>query len=203
MYKISDFNKSSRHMYIFIKILSILIYMILIPIIIFSFTMFIKSCLNPNETPDFLGYKSFVIVSESMEPTIMTGDAIFTKKIKQEDLKVNDIISFRQRNEIITHKIVDIIEEDGIIKYKTKGDNNKNEDKETVTYDKIEGKYEFKLNGFGKIIEILKNKITLVVLLILLVFISVCQVRISKKRLKRKEKRYKYNKELNINNKIS
>lgn len=202
MYKISNFDKSSRHMYIIIKILSIWIYMILIPIIIFSFTMFIKSYLKPNEIPSFLGYKSFVIVSKSMEPTIMTGDAILTKKVKQENLKVNDIISFVQGNEIITHRIVDIVDENGTIKYKTKGDNNKNEDKEMVSYEKIEGEFQFKLDGFGNVVEVLKNKLTLVILLILLIFISFHQVRISKKKLNRKEKRYRYNKSFN-NSKIS
>ena len=129
MYKISDFYKSSKHTYIIIKTINILIYIIIIPILIFNFTIFIKSYIKPNETPDFFGYKSFVVVSESMEPTIMTGDAIFTKNIEQQDLKINDIISFRQGNEIITHRIVDIVDIDGIVNYKTKGDNNKNVDK--------------------------------------------------------------------------
>ena len=195
MYKISDFDKSSKYMYLFEKTFSILIYLIIIPIILFNFTLLIKSCISPNEIPDFFGYKSFVIVSESMEPTIMAGDAIFVKEIKQEELKVNDIISFQRGDETITHRIIEIVEEDGVTKYKTKGDHNKNEDKEKVAFDKIEGKYQFKVNRFGKTIEILKNKLTLVILLVLLVLISAYQVRISKKRLKRKQKRYEYNKE--------
>lgn len=51
------------------------------------------------------------------------------------------------------------------------------------------------LNGFGKITEIIKNKITLVVLLVVLVFIAFCQVRMNKKKLVRIQKRYEYNKE--------
>lgn len=194
MYRISDFEKSSKRMFIFEKLVMILLYIIIIPIIIYNLTLMIKSYINPTEIPDFFGFKSFVIISESMEPTIMTGDAILVKEVKQEELKVKDIISFQDGDSINTHRIVEILEDNGIIKYKTKGDNNKKEDKELVTYDKIEGVYQFRIKGFGKIVEVIKNKITLVVLLIILVLISACQVRINKRRLTRKEKRYEYNK---------
>ena len=194
MYRISDFEKSSKRMFIFEKLVIILLYIIIIPIIIYNLTLMIKSYINPTEIPDFFGFKSFVIISESMEPTIMTGDAILVKEVKQEELKVKDIISFQDGDSINTHRIVEILEDNGIIKYKTKGDNNKKEDKELVTYDKIEGVYQFRIKGFGKIVEMIKNKMTLVVLLIILVLISACQVRINKRRLTRKEKRYEYNK---------
>lgn len=194
MYRISDFEKSSKRMFIFEKLVMILLYIIIIPIIIYNLTLMIKSYINPIEIPDFFGFKSFVIISESMEPTIMTGDAILVKEVKQEELKVKDIISFQDGDSINTHRIVEILEDNGIIKYKTKGDNNKKEDKELVTYDKIEGVYQFRIKGFGKIVEMIKNKMTLVVLLIILVLISACQVRINKRRLTRKEKRYEYNK---------
>lgn len=187
------------------KIISILICIIIIPIIIFNITLVIKAYFNPNEKPDFLGFKSFVIVSESMEPTIMTGDAIFVREVNPKELKVNDVISFRQGDSVNTHRIVEIISEDGKLKFRTKGDNNQNNDKDLVPASKVEGKYEFRIKGFGGVIEILKNKITLIVLLLIFVFIAAYQVRISKRKLVRKQKRYEHNKERlkeNIKNKM-
>ena len=137
MYRTSNFNKNSKIMHSIEKIISILIYIIIIPIIIFNLTIMIKSYINPTEIPDFFGLKSFVIVSESMESTIMKGDAIFIKKVNQDELKINDIISFHNKDEIITHRIVKVIEENGKTKYITKGDNNRREDKEHITYEKI------------------------------------------------------------------
>lgn len=195
MYRINDFEKSSRRMIIFKKLIMLLVYIIMIPIIIYNLTLIIKSYIHPSEIPDFLGFKSFVIISESMEPTIMVGDAILVKEVKQEKLKVNDIISFQDKNFINTHRIVEIIDDNGIKKYKTKGDNNEKEDKNLVAYEQIQGVCQFRIKGFGKITEIVKNKMTLVVLLVVLVFISFCQVRINKKKLARIEKRYEYNKE--------
>ena len=193
MYKLKDFDKSSKNMHIMLKTISIMIYIIIIPIIIFNITLVAKSCINPNETPTFFGIKSFVIVTKSMEPTIMTGDAIFVKQVSEDDVKVGDIISFKDGDSVNTHRIIEIVENNGVKRYKTKGDNNKREDRNLVKYFQIEGKYEFRIKGFGKFIEILKNKITLVILLIILVLVSTMQVRLSKKKLERKEKRYKYN----------
>lgn len=193
MYRLKDFDKSSKNMHIMLKVISIMIYIIIIPIIVFNITLVAKSCINPNETPTFFGIKSFVIVTQSMEPTIMTGDAIFVKQISEENLKNGDIISFKDGDSVNTHRIVEIVENNGTKRYRTKGDNNKKEDRDLVKYSQIEGKYEFRIKGFGKFIEILKNKITLVILLIILVLVSAMQVRLNKKKLERKEKRYKYN----------
>ncbi len=193
MYKISNFYKSSRNLYYFGKTLGILLSLVIVFLIIFNITLMVKSIINPNKLPDFLGLKTFVIVSESMEPTINPGDAIFIKEVPQNELKENDIISFKDGNIINTHRIVRINNDNGKITYTTKGDNNKNEDRIAVSYDKIEGKYEFKLSKVGILIEIIKSKATLVILLVILMLISYYQVRISKRKLKRKEERYNYN----------
>lgn len=192
MYKISRFNNSSKRMIILGKIFTFVFYLVMIPIIVYNLVMITKSFFNSNNIPTFFGYKSFIIVSESMEPTIMTNDYIFVKEVKQEDLKINDIISFNYNNEIITHRIIEITKENGITKYKTKGDNNKSIDKEKVEYRQIEGKYQFKINEFGTFAKIIGNKITLICLLILLIVISYHIVNVNKRKLERKERRYNY-----------
>ncbi len=196
MYRIDKIQKENRRIHIMGKIISAIIYVILVPIIIFNFTLIIKSFIHPNETPDFFGYKSFVIVSGSMEPTIMTGDAIFVKEVPQKEIKTNDIISFSQGETIVTHRVIEILEENGVKKYKTKGDHNNTEDKEKITYEQIQGKYQFKINQFGIIIKILKSKITLAILVIIIVIVSCYKGKTEKKRQERKEKRKKYKQDL-------
>lgn len=193
MYKIDKVQKESQRIHTMGRIISAILYLILIPIIIFNFTLIIKSFIKPNETPDFWGYKSFVIVSGSMEPTIKKQDAILVKKIPEEEIKVNDIISFTTKNQInVTHRVIEIQEENGIKKYTTKGDNNNTEDKEKITYEQIEGKYQFKINQFGMIIQILKSKVTLIILVIAIILITCYQGRLKKKKQERKQKRQKY-----------
>lgn len=195
MYKISKINKEVKRANIFKRILEIILYIIIIPIIIFNFIMIIESVIQPNNTPNLFGYKSFVIVSRSMEPFIMKGDMIIVKEVKQDELKVNDIISFQDDEAITTHRIKEIVNKDGIIQYKTKGDNNNVEDKGTVTFEKIEGKYQFKINKFGNVLEIFKSKITLFILIGIVFFNYLYSKKLKNKKEERKRKRIKYNQE--------
>lgn len=192
MYRVNTTEKESFRFKIFLKIIYVLVYIIIIPILIYNFTLIIKSFIFEDEIPDFFGYKNFVIISESMEPTINVDDSIFVKEVAEEELKVNDIISYNINGEIITHRIVKIQNEDGEKIYITKGDNNRAEDKWKVTYEDIEGKYIFKINGFGKFMEMLKSKVFLGILIILIILSIVYSNNLSKKKLIRKEKRLKY-----------
>ena len=124
-----------------------------------------------------------------MEPTIKKGDAIIVKEVPEEEIKANDIISFMQGQTNVTHRIIDITIENGVRKYKTKGDNNNSEDKEKITYEQIEGKYQLKINQFGVITNILKSKITLMILILIIIVMYVYKSRMENKRQKRKEKR--------------
>lgn len=193
MYKIDKVQKENRRIHTLGRVISAILYIVLIPMIIFNFTLIIKSFMNPNETPDFFGYKSFVIVSGSMEPTILKQDAILVKVVPEEEIKVNDIISFTTQNQTnVTHRIIEIEKENGIKKYTTKGDNNNTEDKEKITYEQIEGKYQFKINQFGMVTQILKSKVTLIILVIAVILISCYKGRVQKKKQERNEKRKKY-----------
>ena len=196
MYKLLKINMSNKRLKTLVKIISILIYIITIPIIIFNITLIIKSYINPNETPSFFGYKNYTIVSKSMENTINKNDVIIVKEVPQSQISKNDIIAFYQNGEIITHRIVDTMKIDGTTKYVTKGDNNQHEDKQLVTYEEIEGKYQFKINGFGIILKILKNPITLVILIIILILNCLYGYNRKRKKEIRKQKRQMYNEKI-------
>ena len=74
MYKISKFSKEKKKIKNIRKIfkvsINVLIYLILIPILILNFVLITKSITNPNEIPNILGYKVFVIISKSMQPRV-------------------------------------------------------------------------------------------------------------------------------------
>ncbi|WP_374055099.1 signal peptidase I SipW [Rossellomorea sp. FM04394] len=92
--------------------------------------------------PTFLGYQVKAVLSGSMEPTFQTGSII---SIKQGDertsYKTGDIITFRMDDKLITHRIIDVQQENGQVVYKTKGDNNNGPDLWTVPAQNIIGKY--------------------------------------------------------------
>ena len=169
------------------KGINIVIYSILIIIMAYNISLIMQSILKRDKTPSFLGIKTYVIISGSMEPNINIGDLVVAKKIKGE-LQVGDIISYRKGHSVITHRISQKTEdENGEKIYKTKGDNNNTEDSEEIRKEDIEGKVIKVIPKIGNIMIILKNKVVAtIVVIILSIYIY---------------KNYKKNRKLNLRHK--
>ena len=93
-------------------------------------------------------YSLSSIASNSMYPSLKKGDAIIVKKLNDEEkkeLKVGDIIAFREGKYIITHRIIEITKGD----YTTKGDNNNIKDVTKRKKDDIIGIVEFRIPYIG------------------------------------------------------
>ena len=71
-------------------------------------------------------YKSFSFKSEgsSMLPLLQTGNIIYFKKIAFNNLSINDIVLFKKRGRVLTHRVTYKAHNHLI----TKGDNNLNAD---------------------------------------------------------------------------
>ena len=145
-----------------------LLYIIILPIIIYDVFLIIQTIQNPSETPSFLGYKTFSIVSGSMQPTINIDDIVIVKKVKKEDIQKNDIITFTTNEGTITHRVVGIQENNNKSIYYTKGDNNQSSDEMIIVYEQIEGKYKWKIPKAGKLLSLIKNRFVFVVILLIL-----------------------------------
>lgn len=109
-------------------------------------------------------YSLYTIISPSMTPNINVYDIIIDKRVDDPSkLEVGDVITFISTSSIsngmtITHRIVDKIDTEEGIKYKTKGDNNLTADYALVTQDKIIGKVQFRIPQLGRIQFFLSSK---------------------------------------------
>lgn len=187
-YTNESIKKTKKRINLVNRTIRIIISLIIIPILIYNIGLIVKSIINPTKTPDFFGYKTFVVISGSMEPEIDIYDIVGIKEVDQNELEINDIIAFRQGQSIITHRIIEIKNEDGNIKYITKGDNNNIKDENEVHYSEIEGKLSFKIKKLGFIIVLLKNKIVLILVLVVLYMMYVNNKRLEQKNIIRKAK---------------
>ena len=169
-----------------------LLYIIIIPIIIYDLILIIQSLINPNVTPSVFGIKTFSIVSGSMAPTINIDDIILVKEVKAEELDDGDIISFNVDGEIVTHRIMNIQTTNNSSIYYTKGDSNIVGDAQQVRFYQIEGKYLTKIPKAGKVLSFLKNKIVFGVITVILIICYRYDKKIVSKRMKRRAKRKKY-----------
>lgn len=85
-----------------------------------------------------------VVMTGSMEPLIDPGDMIIVEKITTEDeveeLKIGDILNFSRDDITITHRIVEVLEDEaGNLSFRTKGDNNSSEDVRLVLPNEVKG----------------------------------------------------------------
>lgn len=99
-------------------------------------------------------YGAYVIVSGSMEPSIKVNDAIVIKRTESTDLEVGDVVTYRSLDPsfygiMITHRIIDIVNEDGEIRYVTKGDANQTRDRSLVSLDQIYGEVIMRIPKLG------------------------------------------------------
>ena len=129
----------------------------------------------------------FVIISGSMRPELKENDAIIVKKINFNKLKINDIISYNNNGTVVTHRIVEIYTDEGIVY--TKGDSNENIDWNKVEKEQIYGKVVLKIPYIGKILNFLYNGNKYFILIFLTYIIFEIN---SRKKEKRKKKRKKY-----------
>ena len=183
----------------------ILFLVIVLPFLIFNLTLIIKSKLYPDKIADFMGYKPFIVMSGSMETTINIGDLVIVKKVNSSSIHIGDIIAFKNGNIVISHRVKEVINDSGIYKFKTKGDNNNVADDFIVSSDAIEGIFVNKIPGLGGILLFLGKPIGLLMVILVIIIVSTALYFVKfgystkDAELMREFQEFKRNKELNNN----
>ncbi|MFZ3046143.1 MAG: signal peptidase I [Desulfatirhabdiaceae bacterium] len=138
----------------------------LVFILIINVTIIVKSYLHPDRVPDFMGYKPFIVLSGSMEPTILAGDIIVTKEIAPEQIVKGDVIAFRaEKNTVVTHRVTDVQTANGL-SFLTRGDANTGADARAVSVEELEGIYHWRVAGVGKFAMFLQTPIGMLLFVI-------------------------------------
>lgn len=140
-------KKSVGH--IILSIIGTILCIILIPVLIINSILIIKGIANDKEVPQLGGYYPMIVLSGSMEDTIMTGDLIIGKSAKIDEIKEGDIISFYDGSSVVTHRVISIDVIEGEKMLTTKGDANNSADPKKVTKDNLIGKYVKLFPGLG------------------------------------------------------
>lgn len=157
-----------------LTVVGIVLCIILIPVLIVNVTLLIKGFVNKDEVPGFLGYSPLIVLTDSMEPTIKSGDLIVVKAIDANDVKEGDVISFfdpkSSGSAVVTHRVLikrtegdglpvffnienapGIVEEDGKRVFYTQGDGNNTPDGVPVPAEKFVGVWTgTRLAGVGR-----------------------------------------------------
>lgn len=137
----------------------------------------------PERSMDVFGFRTFVVVSTSMEPDINKYDMIVIKKANEDTLEVRDAITFFvyipevSQKSYVTHYI-GAIETDGSgeIIYKTQGASKAPGDYDDwtdgsgnpvdISMDDIEGEYVFRIPWIGYLMIVFRDPIFVILLVL-------------------------------------
>jgi len=140
---------------------------LLIVLAIASGFSILKSNKNPYEVPSIFGFMGLTVLSGSMEPQLKPGDLVVMKSSNPKKVKVNDVITYQNSSNIlVTHRIVDLVNEGEKVLFQTKGDANNVEDLGLVSSEDIIGSYLFHIPKAGYIANFIKSPQGIIVILI-------------------------------------
>ena len=112
-----------------------------------------------NVLPMPFGYGTAVVLSGSMEPTIMTDEMIIVKA--QENYEVGDVVVYQSGYSLVVHRIVAMDDQTVM----TRGDAN-NVDDEPMELSRIKGEVIAHIPHVGTVVQALKSPVATVILIV-------------------------------------
>lgn len=154
------------------RIEDIIFYIIFIPIIALIVIILWQVITEPEKIPNIFGYKMFIIIDGKMDESIDYGDLAFTHNINPDELKLNDVIAFRnEMNTVTIHKIIDINKVKESRRFTMRTAINETSDTKYVNGERVEGILVGKIPKLGAII-LLIQKPLVIILIILIILIA-------------------------------
>ena len=129
-----------------------------------------------NGVPSILGVRVFSIQTESMYPTLLPGDLLLGKGVKDATtLERGDIITYwtviNGERVLNTHRIDEIYDGGGYRIFSTKGDNNPASDALTVHESEIVAEYTTRIPAIGKVFDYLQTSTGFLLVVVVPVFL--------------------------------
>lgn len=130
--------------------------MLLIPILVVNCLLLYQGATNQDKVPSVGGMVPFIVLSDSMNPEIQSGDLIVCHEVSAADVQVGDVISFfdpeGNGTSVVSHRVTAITtDESGQPVFTTKGDANNVEDSAPVPAEKLIAAYSFRIPGLGNV----------------------------------------------------
>ncbi len=182
-------KKEKKGINIPLTIIGIVLCAVLLPILIINLILIIQGFGgDKSKVPNIGGYFPLMVESESMEPTIMTGDLIIVHTVDNADeLEVGDIVTYWENQPggaLITHRIAEVTtDSEGKKVYRTKGDGNVIADSRYLYPENVVGTYKSRLAGMGRIAMFMQTIPGLIVCVILPLTLFVVYDIIRRKRI--------------------
>lgn len=111
---------------------------------------------------NILGYKPYIVLSDSMRDTFQVGDISVSKAVDPATLEPGDIVTFTSIDpdhygEVVTHKIREITTYEGQPAFVTYGTTTGEDDAYPASFDQVVGEYVFRVPKLGYFFQFLKT----------------------------------------------
>lgn len=139
----------------FLTVIGIVLCVILAPILIINITLIVRSYTNPDKVPSVGTVVPLIVLTDSMYPQIHSGDLILCRTAQETEIAVGDVIAFfdpaRNGTSVVTHRVIEVTEQDGAPAWRTQGDANNTADSALVPASKLVGVYRYRIAGAGNV----------------------------------------------------
>lgn len=146
-------HKSSGGQNKVLTIIGTVLCLMMLPILIVNITLIAKSRIHQDEVPSIGGKFPMIVLSDSMYPLFQSGDLIICDVAQAGEIRVDDVISFYDPmgsgTSVVTHRVIEIVNEGGSTSFRTKGDNNNAEDTALVPAANLLGVYQRRIPKLG------------------------------------------------------
>ena len=102
-----------------------------------------------------LGYRTFAVLSGSMEPAISGGDAVVDESIPPGAARVGDVVTFKdpsREGQLVTHRVRSVRRRGETVALITKGDANNAVERWNSDADGSIGRVRYRLTGAGRVV---------------------------------------------------
>lgn len=105
-----------------------------------------------------IGLVPYTVLSGSMEPNYHVGSLVYVRDTDPLTMQKDDPVTYRMEGgTVVTHRIVEVLEDEAGRKYRTKGDANNTPDGVLLTPDRIIGKPLFTIPLLGYVSFFVQN----------------------------------------------
>lgn len=175
-----------------LTIIGTILCVILLPVLIINVTLIAKSYINADEVPSVGGMFPMIVLTDSMYPVIESGDLILCHTAEADEIQVDDVISFYDPmgsgTSVVTHRVMEVIVDDGEIQFRTKGDNNNAEDTALVPAENLIGTYQSRIPMVGHVAMFMQTTPGLIVCCVLPILLLVGYDVLRRKKLEKSQK---------------
>lgn len=113
---------------------------------------------------------SYVVQSDSMSPAISAGDVVFVYDTPSDKIAEGDVITFEQagagESDRVTHRVVEVVEQEGERRFRTEGDANEDPDPGVVSPSDVVGVVQFHVPYMGYVTSFAQTRFGILALVV-------------------------------------